>query len=160
MSTKFQVISPVDGSVYAERPLASAKEIDKVLAAAEKAQRGWKTNSINERAAICRKAVQYFLEQADEMAEELSWQMGRPIRYTPLEITKGFRERAHYMIDIAEEALADINPEAQAGFRRFIRREPLGTALVLAPWNYPYLTSVNVVIPAIMAGNTVIQKHA
>ena len=160
MNTKFQVISPVDGSVYAERSLASAKEIDKVLAVAEKAQRGWKTSSINERAAVCRKAVQYFLEQAGEMAEELSWQMGRPIRYTPFEISKGFQERAHYMIDIAEGALADIHPQAQAGFRRFIRREPLGTALVLAPWNYPYLTSVNVVIPAIMAGNAVILKHA
>ena len=160
MNTKFQVISPVDGSVYAERSLASAKEIDKVLAVAEKAQRGWKTSSIDERAAICRKAVQYFLEQAGEMAEELSWQMGRPIRYTPFEISKGFQERAHYMIDIAEGALADIHPQAQAGFRRFIRREPLGAILVLAPWNYPYLTSVNVVIPAIMAGNAVILKHA
>ena len=160
MDTKFQVISPVDGSVYAERQLASDTEVEKVLAAAARAQKSWKSTSIAARAAICRKAVQYFLEQADEIAEELSWQMGRPIRYTPFEINKGFQERAHYMIDIAEGALADVKPEAQAGFRRFIRREPLGVILVLAPWNYPYLTSVNVVIPAIMAGNTVILKHA
>jgi acyl-CoA reductase-like NAD-dependent aldehyde dehydrogenase len=86
--------------------------------------------------------------------------MGRPIRYTPFEINKGFRERATYMIDLAEQALADISIEKSAEFQRFIRREPLGTVLVLAPWNYPYLTSVNVVIPAIMAGNAVVLKHA
>lgn len=160
MDKKFQVISPVDGSVYAERPFASAGEIGQALARAEKAQRSWKGSTVSERAAVCRKAVGYFLEHADEIGEELSWQMGRPIRYTPFEIRRGFQERALYMADIAEGALADIRAEEQAGFRRFIRREPLGTVLVLAPWNYPYLTSVNVVFPAIMAGNAVILKHA
>lgn len=160
MDKKFQVISPADGSVYAERPFASAGEIERALARAGKAQRSWKGSTVSERAAVCRKAVGYFLEHADEIAEELSWQMGRPIRYTPFEIRRGFQERALYMADIAEGALADIRAEEQAGFRRFIRREPLGTVLVLAPWNYPYLTSVNVVFPAIMAGNAVILKHA
>ncbi|MCO6475786.1 MAG: aldehyde dehydrogenase family protein [Phaeodactylibacter sp.] len=160
MKETFQVISPVDGSVYVERQLASGKEIEEALAAAEQAQKSWKATSIAERASICQKAVEYFLENTGAIAEELSWQMGRPIRYTPFEISRGFQERARYMIDIAEDALADVRPEAQAGFRRFIRREPLGTVLVLAPWNYPYLTSVNVVIPAIMAGNTVLLKHA
>lgn len=160
MENTFQVISPVDGSVYAERQLASDTEIEKALASAERAQKPWKATSIAERADICRKAVQYFLEHADAIAEELSWQMGRPIRYAPFEISRGFQERARYMIDIAESALADIQPEEQAGFRRFIRREPLGTVLALAPWNYPYLTSVNAVIPAIMAGNAVVLKHA
>lgn len=160
MKEKFQVISPVDGSVYAERQMASGAEIENALAAAERAQKSWKASSIAGRGAICRKAVEYFLEQLDTVAEELSWQMGRPIRYAPFEISRGFHERARYMIGIAERALADIWPEEQAGFRRFIRREPLGVVLVLAPWNYPYLTSVNAVIPAIMAGNAVILKHA
>ncbi|MCB0571100.1 MAG: aldehyde dehydrogenase family protein, partial [Phaeodactylibacter sp.] len=160
MTQSFQVISPVDGSVYAERPLATHKEMEQALARAEKARLGWKATPVQERAAICRRAVQYFLDHTAEIAEELSWQMGRPIRYSPMEITRGFRERAHYMIDIAETSLADIPVEPLSGFRRFIRREPLGTVLVLAPWNYPYLTSVNAVIPAIMAGNTVILKHA
>ena len=137
MKNTFQAISPVDGSVYAERQLASDTEIEKALASAERAQKSWKATSIAERADICRKAVQYFLEHADAIAEELSWQMGRPIRYAPFEISRGFQERARYMIDIAESALADIQPEEQAGFRRFIRREPLGTVLALAPWNYP-----------------------
>jgi acyl-CoA reductase-like NAD-dependent aldehyde dehydrogenase len=86
--------------------------------------------------------------------------MGRPIRYTPFELTKGFKERAEYMIGIAGQVLADVKVPEQAGFYRYIKREALGTVMVLAPWNYPYLTSVNAIIPAIMAGNTVVLKHA
>lgn len=156
----FRVISPIDDSEYLRREFAGPAVVEKTLEAAREAQWKWKTTSIAERAGICRKAVQYFLEEADAIGEELSRQMGRPIRYTPLEITKGFQERAHYMIDAAEGALADVPVGELSGFQRFIRRTPLGVVLVLAPWNYPYLTSVNAVIPAIMSGNTVILKHA
>ena len=86
--------------------------------------------------------------------------MGRPIRYSPMEIRRGFQERALHMIDIAEEELADIALPPKDNFRRFIRRDPLGLILALMPWNYPYLCSVNVVVPAIMAGNSLILKPA
>lgn len=160
MHTFFQTISPVDGSVLAERAYATGRDIENALARATAAQRDWKHLPLAERAALCRKAMQYFLGRADEIGEELTRQMGRPIRYAPFEIKRGFQERAHYMIDVAEQALADISIEQSDKFQRFIRREPLGAVLVLAPWNYPYLTSVNVVVPAIMAGNAVILKHA
>jgi acyl-CoA reductase-like NAD-dependent aldehyde dehydrogenase len=100
------------------------------------------------------------ISKADDIALELSWQMGRPIQYTPFEIKRGFAERSSYMISIAEKALADIAVEPKEGFTRFIRREPLGVVFTVAPWNYPYLTSVNSIIPALMAGNTVLLKHA
>lgn len=160
MKKSFQIISPIDNSIYAEREIVNGKVIEKTLETARKAQKSWRETNLETRAAICRKAVKHFLEKANEIGEELTWQMGRPIRYTPSEITSGFQERANYMIDIAEQALADIPVPETAGFRRFIKREPLGTVLVLAPWNYPYLTSVNVIIPALMAGNAVILKHA
>ncbi len=159
MGQSFQTISPIDGSVYLERKNASAKTIKKVIATAQAAQKDWQNTSIAERAAVCHKVIDYFVQHTDEIAKELTWQMGRPLRYTPFEI-KGFKERAEYMIDIAETTLADIQAPPIDGFKRFIKRAPLGTVLVLAPWNYPYLTSVNAVIPAIMAGNTVILKHA
>lgn len=158
--TYFQTISPIDGSVYLERTYASKKQIDEVLAKASAAQSSWRKTSLQERRDICNKAVSYFINHADKIGEELTWQMGRPIRYTPFEITKGFKERAEYMISIAEKALYDIEAKEIEGFKRFIRREPLGVILVLAPWNYPYLTSVNAIIPAIMSGNAVILKHA
>jgi len=151
-------ISPVDGSVYAEFELASAADIDAALDRAARAQRTWKAVPIDQRAAICRRAVASMVARADELATELTWQMGRPLAQSPLEIRRGFAERAGYMIGIAGGALADIVLEPKEGFRRFIRREPLGVVLVLAPWNYPYLASVNAVIPALMAGNSVILK--
>jgi acyl-CoA reductase-like NAD-dependent aldehyde dehydrogenase len=104
--------------------------------------------------------AEWCVERADELAAELSWQMGRPVSQSPGELKRGFHERALYMCSIAEEALADISIPGKAGFRRFIRREPLGVVLVVAPWNYPWLTSVNAVVPALLAGNSVILKMA
>ena len=159
MSTdKFQVISPVDGSVYAERELADDNEVQRVLEQAREAFELWKQTSLAERKAICLRTITYFQNNANQIAEEITWQMGRPIQYSPFEIKNGLKERAEYMINIAEQALADVKVEDLAGCSRFIRKEPIGAVLVLAPWNYPYLTAVNSIIPAIMAGNVVILK--
>jgi len=158
MST-IQCISPVDGSVYVERPTASSEEIQRVLDAAEAAQKSWKSTPVAERMALCSKAVDAFVAHCDEIAEELTWQMGRPISQAPGEVA-GFEERARYMIEIADSALADITPEAKDGFTRYIRREPLGVVFVVAPWNFPYLTSVNAIMPALLAGNAVVLKHS
>jgi acyl-CoA reductase-like NAD-dependent aldehyde dehydrogenase len=153
-----QTISPIDGSIYAEFELASDQAIEGTLERAAVAQREWKRVPVTERATLCRRMVALMVERAGELATELTWQIGRPVTQTPFEIRRGFQERANYMIDIAPAMLADVGVEPRDGFQRFIRREPLGVVLVLAPWNYPYLASVNAVIPAIMAGNSVILK--
>ncbi len=114
---------------------------------------------VAERAAYCSAAVDAMIAMKDEIVPELAWQMGRPVRYGAGEL-RGFEERARYMIGIAEQALADIDPGAKDGFVRYVTREPLGVVFTLAPWNYPYLTAVNSVVPAIMAGNAVVLKHA
>jgi acyl-CoA reductase-like NAD-dependent aldehyde dehydrogenase len=158
--SRIRTISPVDGSVYVERPLASDSEIEATLARAMKSQQDWKLVPISERASICRRAVASLVERATQLGTELTWQMGRPIRYSPMEIRNGFQERALYMIDVAETELADREIEPKDNFRRFIRNEPVGVVLALMPWNYPYLCSGNFVIPAIMAGNSVILKPA
>lgn len=155
-----QTISPVDGSVFTEFEIASEQTIAAALQRAADAQRGWKRVPVEQRAEICRRMVAHMVGRAAQLATELTWQIGRPVTQTPFEITRGFQERATYMIDIAPRMLADLDVGAREGFRRFIRREPLGVVLVLAPWNYPYLASVNAVIPAIMAGNSVILKSA
>ena len=157
--SKLKCISPIDGSVYIERHLASNPEIQAALARAELAQQAWKITPLAERIAIGRKAIAAFAAKETQLAEELSWMMGRPIRYAAGEV-RGFVERASYMADIAEQALADIQVPEKPGFIRFIRREPLGVALVIAPWNYPYLTAVNAVMPALLAGNAVLLKHS
>ena len=98
--------------------------------------------------------------KADALAEELTWQIGRPLSQSPGELRRGFHERAIYMCDVAEKTLEDVQVEPKSGYQRFIRREPLGVVFVIAPWNYPWLTSVNAVVPALLAGNSVILKMA
>ena len=85
--------------------------------------------------------------------------MGRPIRYGAGEVS-GFEERANYMIEVSDKALAPIEVGDKPGFQRYIKREPLGLAFVIAPWNYPFLTAINAIMPAILAGNAVILKHS
>ena len=155
-----QTISPVDGSIYAERQLATSREIENALAKAVTSQAVWKRVPLAERAAACKRMLDWLVERADEIGKELTWQIGRPIAYSPNEIRRGFQERVNYMAEIAGRELADIEPEPKDNFRRFIRREPVGVVLVLAPWNYPWLASVNAVVPAILAGNSVILKMA
>lgn len=154
-----QVISPVDQSVYVERPLADAAQIEQALARACAALASWKRTPLAQRQEILLRAVEHMTAQTAEIAEEITRQMGRPIAQSPGEL-RGFAERARYMIEIAPAALAAVTPPPKSGFTRFIRREPLGVVAVIAPWNYPYLTSVNAVIPALMAGNSVILKHS
>jgi len=155
-----KTITPVDGSVYVERDLASNSAIERALFMAEKAQKAWKQVPVGERAALCRSMAEWCVSRANELATELSWQMGRPVAQTPGELHRGFRERALYMCSIAVKTLEDLKAEPKPGFQRFIRREPLGVVFVVAPWNYPWLTSVNAVVPALLAGNSVILKMA
>jgi acyl-CoA reductase-like NAD-dependent aldehyde dehydrogenase len=154
-----QVISPIDQSIYLERPLANQAAMEHALARASQAQPSWRAVSIERRAEILLRAVAYLLARTPQIAAEITWQMGRPITQAPGEL-RGFAARARHMIDIAPQSLASLQPQPVPGFRRFIRRAPLGVVAVIAPWNYPYLTSVNSVIPALMAGNTVILKHS
>jgi acyl-CoA reductase-like NAD-dependent aldehyde dehydrogenase len=85
--------------------------------------------------------------------------MGRPVRYGGE--FRGVEERARHMVRIAEKSLAPIVPDDERpGFRRMIKREPVGVVLVIAPWNYPFLTAINTIVPALVAGNAVLLKHA
>ena len=159
MSDRLKCVTPVDGSVFVERPLADAGQIDAALARARKAQAAWRHIPIAERQALLSKAVDAFVSRRDEIATEIAWQMGRPASQCPGEVA-GFEERARYMIEAAPAALAEVESAPKEGFTRFIRRDPLGVVFVIAPWNYPYLTAVNSIVPALMAGNAVILKHS
>jgi acyl-CoA reductase-like NAD-dependent aldehyde dehydrogenase len=159
MTDTLKTISPVDGRIYVERPLQSAADIDRALGVAQGAQRAWASLPLAARCEILTKAVDAFVAKASDIAAEITWQMGRPIRHTPGEV-RGFEERARYMIKVAPEALAAVQPGDKAGFQRQIKRTPLGVIVVVAPWNYPYLTAVNAVLPALIAGNTVVLKHS
>ncbi len=158
MTKTLKCISPIDGSVYLERPILSRDGADAVVASARAAQAGWAARPMAERIGLVRAAVAEVGKHTDRMAMELAHQMGRPVRYGGE--FGGFEERALHMADIAEAALAPIIIEDSDAFLRKIMREPHGVVFVVAPWNYPYMTAVNTVAPALIAGNTVILKHA
>ena len=154
-----KTVSPVDGRVYVERMLATPEQINEILRTARHAQVAWRNVPLPERAQLLLKFCNEFEKRGAQIAEELTWQMGRPARYAPNEV-RGTLERARHMIAIASQALADIDAGPKPDFKRFVRREPLGVVFTIAAWNYPYLIAVNSVVPALMAGNAVILKHS
>ena len=156
--TRLKLFSPLDGSVYVERESASLDAAHSAIAAARVAQKAWAERAITERVTAVQAFVTALIAMKDEMVPELAHMMGRPVRYGGE--FGGVKERADYMAGIAESALAPMQIENSAAFRRFIAREPLGVVMVIAPWNYPYLTAINTIAPALMAGNAVVLKHA
>ncbi len=159
MTDTLKTLSPVDNRIYVERPYTRDEEIDLSLDRARKAQAAWKKTPLPERKRIASAFTDAFIARKDEIAEELTWQMGRPIRFAAGEVG-GLEERARTMIELADAGLATVQVSDKPGFDRWIRREPLGVVFVIAPWNYPYLTAVNTVVPALLAGNAVILKHS
>ncbi len=158
MSDSVKIISPIDGSVYAERPIARDAAIDAALSAARAALPKWKATPVAERGRYMLAFLDALLAMNDDIATELAWQMGRPVRYGGEK--GGIEERTRAVVALAEEALQPYYPPEKPGFRRYIAREPVGIVMVIAPWNYPYLTSINTIVPALLAGNAVILKHA
>ncbi len=159
MTETMQIISPGDGSVYAKRPLVSRADALASVERARIAQSGWCNTPLDQRQRILANAVDRICSEGEAVAEELARTMGRPIAQGAGELG-GFEERARYMIEIAPQALADIDPGDKSGFTRYIRREPVGVVVTIAPWNFPYMTAVNSIWPALAAGNAVLLKHA
>ena len=158
MADTVKIVSPIDGRVYAERAIATATEIETAVAKTRRAREVWNELTVKERAKFLEHFVDALIGKNDEIVPELAWQMGRPVRFGGEK--RGVEERARHMIAIAEESLKPSMRPAKDGFERWIAREPLGNVMVIAPWNYPFLTAVNSIVPALMAGNAVILKHA
>lgn len=156
--TMIQCISPIDGSVYAERPAMSLEAATEAVGRARKAQKAWARRPLEDRVQLVLKGVARLNEMSDEVVPELAHMMGRPVRYGGE--YKGFNERSNYVANVAADALAPLVVENSASFERRIEREPHGVVFVIAPWNYPYMTAINTIAPALMAGNTVVIKHA
>jgi len=152
------LISPIDGSVYLSRDVLSPDAAMAAALRARAAQPEWAARPLAERVALVRKAGEIVGRTTDRMAVELAHQMGRPVRYGGE--FGGFIERLGYMADVAQDSLAPMIIEDSDAFVRQIKRVPWGVVLVVAPWNYPYMTAINTVAPALIAGNSVILKHA
>ena len=146
MTKTVDLISPIDGSVYLTREVLTQEAAFDAAKRAKAAQADWAARPVSERIAMVRKAAEIIGGQQDRMTQEIAHQMGRPIRYGGE--FGGFNERLSYMADVADESLAPMEIEDSDTFRRVIKRVPWGTVMVIAPWNYPYMTAINTVAPA------------
>jgi len=158
MTKVLKCISPIDGSVFAERPVLDHGAAAALVERAREAQALWAARPVQERIDLVLAGVAAVGAMNDDIVPELAAMMGRPVRYGGE--FGGFNERSQYMAEIAETALADIAVGEDVTFKRYIKRVPHGVVFVVAPWNYPYMTAINTIAPALIAGNTVVLKHA
>ena len=127
-------ISPTTNKPIITRDGLSSAEITLLPRKAEKAFDSYRTTSIKERQVIVSKALDRLEEKQYELAQELTEQVGRPIAYGHKEITTAVA-RGRYLVNISESTLADTQGETEKGFKRFIRKVPLGPVLILFAWN-------------------------
>ncbi|KAG8760416.1 hypothetical protein FRC14_003113 [Serendipita sp. 396] len=152
MANSQTTIIPHTQQPLVTRDYPSREQLDDIIVASATAQEHWKVLAFKDRLEICRRFLDEMKSSANIIAGELTMQMGRPISQTPGEL-KGFLARGDYLLSIAEDALRDVPlPNEDPNFRRFIRRVPYGVAFLIVPWNYPFLTTVNSLLPALLAG--------
>jgi len=154
-----KTITPIDNSVYLERPLSTQTEIDNVIENSKKSFQSWKSTSIDDRIKIINKFIDNLIALKPEVSKEICWQIGRPISQCGNEL-RGFEERSRHMVEIAKESLRDIPATKNDEFDNYIYKSPLGVIFVMAPWNYPIITATNTIVPALLAGNTIVIKHS
>ena len=149
------VDNPYTAQTYCEVPTLSTEETHRKLETAA----ALKPTSLEERVAICEGALDYIMANSDAIAADITGQMGKPFQQSINEL-KGVRERVRAMVKLAPEVLGEQTLPEKPGFVRKIVKEPVGVVLVIAPWNYPLLTAVNAIVPAVLAGNSVLVKHS
>ena len=154
-----KTITPIDNSVYLERPLSTQNEINNVIENSKKSFQSWKSTSIDDRKIIINKFIDNLIALKPEVSKEICWQIGRPISQCGNEL-RGFEERSRHMVEIAKESLRDIPATKNDEFDNYIYKSPLGVIFVMAPWNYPIITATNTIVPALLAGNTIVIKHS
>ncbi|KAL4985123.1 Aldehyde/histidinol dehydrogenase [Aspergillus falconensis] len=157
MSNEVRTLSPSTGKVLFEHPGATVEQVRQIAQASEDAFLTYRELSLGQRKAIVVKALEIIDSNKETLAHELSTQMGRPISYTAGEIDT-MRKRANYLLDQAEDALKSIPGQEENGFKRLVKKAPVGPVLLATAWNYPYLITINALVPALLAGNTVILR--
>ena len=156
---KLELINPATGETFKQITYHQIEETESKLLLAGKVQQKWKQTSISQRIGVVENAMEYFRENMEPIAEDITRQMGKPLSQSKNEV-KGMIQRAEVLCRLSIDALKDISLPELTGFNRFIRREPLGVVLDISAWNYPLLIAVNVVVPAVLAGNAVAIKHS
>ena len=154
-----KTITPINNTLYLERPYPTSLEIDKTIETSSIAFKQWSKTPVSERIEVINRFIDNLLDLTEEVKKEICWQIGRPISQCGSEL-RGFEERSRYMVEVAEECLADVTARKNNDFDNYIFKAPLGVIFVMAPWNYPIMTATNTIVPALLSGNSIILKHS
>ncbi len=154
-----QVVNPYNQEIVCTLPYDRGEKLNQKIANAQEAFFQWRLVPIEKRIAHVTEGLRYFQTHAEAIAREITCQMGKPIREARREVTTFF-ERAEYMLSISKETLRSTTLPKKIDFNRRIEHAPLGVILNIAAWNYPLLIPVNIIIPALLSGNTVLLKHS
>ncbi len=154
------ITSPIDERPAFEFELLGEEEVARRLALASGTARAFRESDFASRIALCRGMLRAYAACLDANAEAITRMMGKPIAQSRAEFERTMVERVEHLCTLAPAALTDDVLPAKPGFRRFIRHEPVGVVLDIAAWNYPLAIAVNVIVPAVLAGNAVLVKHA
>ncbi len=153
------VLNPFTGDTVATVEQHEGKALEDRLCAAVEAQRQWREVDLAERCARISRALDHFRDQQEAIARNVTLQMGKPLKEARAEVNT-MLARAETMIALAPESLSRVEIPPVEGFVRRIEKVPLGVVLVIAAWNYPLLIPINTVVPALLAGNSVLLKHS
>ncbi len=154
------IVSPIDHSVAHTYEELNTEQALAGLDAAHQAQRSWAPTRIEDRVSLCRGMLSAYRGRLAQNAEQITRMMGKPLGQARGEFEGGVCERTELLCSIAEQALRDDVLPPRPGLRRIVRHEPVGVVLDIAAWNYPLLVPLNVIVPAVLAGNAVLIKHA
>ena len=157
-SSSLIVTNPYNDQQITEVKLQSKSEFTNLLEPAREAQKEWGKTSLNDRLSVFEHFITYFKINKEEIGREISLQMGKPLSQAVGEIS-GLEDRTKAFIDLAPKVLSPEVIENSEPFSKVIHKEPKGVVMSLAPWNYPLLTAVNSVVPAILCGNSVLLSH-
>lgn len=151
-------INPFDNSLNKDFLSFTDDEVDNRLDKADKAFRSWRHTSFSERATLLHKMATIFRDRKEELAKLATLEMGKRLKEAVAEIELSANIFDYYA-DNGEKFLADAPLETAIG-KAFISYEPLGVLLSVQPWNFPFYQVTRSAAPNIMAGNTIVLKHA
>jgi succinate-semialdehyde dehydrogenase/glutarate-semialdehyde dehydrogenase len=157
--SEFKVVNPATNETEREFDAATDAEVQQVLERSARAFRSWRTTAKDERAAVLLRVAELYKERIDDLAVLITREMGKPTREAKGEILLVVSIYRYYANE-GPALLADTPLSPRAGGQALVRKEPIGPLLGIMPWNFPYYQVARFAAPNLMAGNTIILKHA
>ena len=151
------VINPATQEVLGQLPHASEADLDMALHSAEKAFATWKKSSPMDRSAILRKVAQLTRDRANDIARNMTLDMGKPLAESLGEVVS-CADHADWHAEECRRIYGRVIPPRNPDVRQLVLREPIGVCVAFTPWNFPYNQAIRKICAAIGAGCTIILK--